>query len=69
MPNTDIKHGMGSLLTGNLFGEWSLYEGHFKQSLRDGYGRFIDAGGQTYDGYWRQNCYWGEGTLTFEDDD
>lgn len=40
-------------------GGMKIYEGQYKNDLRNGYGRFIFPNGSYYLGYWKDNLYHG----------
>lgn len=58
---TDMRHGQGTMIYGKNSSD--VYVGSFKNSHREGYGRFVFADGSVYEGMWKQGRYHGEGKL------
>ena len=44
-----------------------LYEGYWKNGMKNGYGRYIDNDGDTYEGEWLDDLRHGNGTETSTD--
>ncbi|MRH41267.1 hypothetical protein GH741_01100 [Aquibacillus halophilus] len=58
----DRKHGQGTE-TGKILWIDVIYEGEYKNGLRDGYGKYIDRKGNIYQGEWKDDLPYGEGEM------
>ena len=57
---TGLAHGRGTQIEGR-----NLYEGWWKDGMRNGHGRMIWATGEVYEGSWKDDMRDGYGTNTW----
>lgn len=62
---TDIKHGRGSLLQKFFDGTCVLFQGYWRNGIKEGRGRVISTIGNVYEGEWKNGQCEGKGIYIY----